>query len=156
MGVVLVLDPLNFRFGGLAQPTLIRDWRNGRWGRTVSLLAGFTGAIAFAATVFETYVVPESVRPAWLPAGAVGISAIVDAQESDDSGKRSGGLAERLEEIRRGLFGTRSADDEQNKNASSRSRTTARKRRPKGDLDAMAAAIILQAYLDSARGPASG
>ena len=43
----------------------------------VSLLAGFTGAIAFAATVFETYVVPESVRPAWLPAGAVGISAIV-------------------------------------------------------------------------------
>ena len=43
----------------------------------VSLLAGFTGAIAFAATVFETYVVPESVRPAWLPAGAVGIAAIV-------------------------------------------------------------------------------
>ncbi len=33
---------------------------------------------------------------------------------------------------------------------------SARKRRPKGDLDAMAAAIILQAYLDSERGPASG
>ncbi len=31
-----------------------------------------------------------------------------------------------------------------------------RKRRPKGDLDAMAAAIILQAYLDSQRGSASG
>ena len=43
----------------------------------VSLLAGFTGAIAFAATVFETYVVPQSVRPEWLPGGAVGISAIV-------------------------------------------------------------------------------
>ncbi len=35
-------------------------------------------------------------------------------------------------------------------------RRSARKRRPKGDLDAMAAAIILQAYLDSQRGPASG
>lgn len=33
---------------------------------------------------------------------------------------------------------------------------SARKRRPKGDLDAMAAAIILQAYLDSQRGSASG
>ena len=43
----------------------------------VSLLAGFTGAIAFAATVFETYVVPPEVRPEWLPVGAVGISAIV-------------------------------------------------------------------------------
>ncbi len=39
VGVVLVLDPLNFRFGDPAQPTLIRDWLNGRWGRTVSLLA---------------------------------------------------------------------------------------------------------------------
>jgi putative Holliday junction resolvase len=35
-------------------------------------------------------------------------------------------------------------------------RASARKRRPKGDLDAMAAAIILQAYLDSQRGSASG
>jgi len=39
VGVVLVLDPLNFRFGDAAQPTLIRDWQNGRWGRTVSLMA---------------------------------------------------------------------------------------------------------------------
>ncbi len=39
LGVVLVLDPLNFRFGGPDTPTLIRDWRNGRWGRTVSLMA---------------------------------------------------------------------------------------------------------------------
>jgi APA family basic amino acid/polyamine antiporter len=43
----------------------------------VSLLAGFTGAIAFAATVLETYVVPQSIRPEWLPVGAVGIAAIV-------------------------------------------------------------------------------
>jgi APA family basic amino acid/polyamine antiporter len=43
----------------------------------VSLLAGFTGAIAFAATVFETYLVPASVRPAWLPEGLVGIGVIV-------------------------------------------------------------------------------
>ncbi len=43
----------------------------------VSLLAGFTGAIAFAAIVLETYVVPQNVRPEWLPEGAVGISAIV-------------------------------------------------------------------------------
>ncbi len=35
-------------------------------------------------------------------------------------------------------------------------RASVRKRRSKGDLDAMAAAIILQAYLDSQRGSASG
>lgn len=35
-------------------------------------------------------------------------------------------------------------------------RASVRKRRSKGDLDAMAAAIILQAYLDSQRGPDSG
>ena len=34
----------------------------------VSLLAGFTGAIAFAALAFETYAFP--VRPDWLPPGA--------------------------------------------------------------------------------------
>ncbi len=43
----------------------------------VSLLAGFTGAIAFAASAFETYAVPESVRPDWLKPGIVGIAAIV-------------------------------------------------------------------------------
>ena len=29
----------------------------------VSLIAGFTGAIAFAATTFESYALPESIRP---------------------------------------------------------------------------------------------
>ena len=42
----------------------------------VSLLAGFTGAIAFAATVFETYALPAEVRPEWLPSGVVGIAVI--------------------------------------------------------------------------------
>jgi APA family basic amino acid/polyamine antiporter len=40
----------------------------------VSLLAGFTGAIAFAALTFETYAFPA--RPEWLPAG-VAASALV-------------------------------------------------------------------------------
>ena len=42
----------------------------------VSLLAGFTGAIAFAALAFETYAFPT--RPAWLPPGvaAAGIVAM--------------------------------------------------------------------------------
>jgi len=35
----------------------------------VSLLAGFTGAIAFAARAFETYALPS--RPDWLPSGLV-------------------------------------------------------------------------------------
>ncbi len=42
----------------------------------VSLLAGFTGAIAFAATVLEAYAVPEAIRPEWLPAGSVGVASI--------------------------------------------------------------------------------
>lgn len=43
----------------------------------VSLLAGFTGAIAFAASAFEAYAVPEGSRPPWLPPGAVGIVLIL-------------------------------------------------------------------------------
>ena len=38
-------------------------------GGWVSLLAGFTGAIAFAALAFESYTSP--LRPAWLPVGTV-------------------------------------------------------------------------------------
>jgi APA family basic amino acid/polyamine antiporter len=33
----------------------------------VSLLAGFTGAIAFAATAFAAYALPDNLRPSWLP-----------------------------------------------------------------------------------------
>jgi len=43
----------------------------------VSLLAGFTGAIAFAATAFESYAIPAPIRPAWLQPGMAGIAAIV-------------------------------------------------------------------------------
>ena len=43
----------------------------------VSLLAGFTGAIAFAATTFEFYAVPESIRPDWLQPGVVAVATIV-------------------------------------------------------------------------------
>jgi amino acid transporter len=43
----------------------------------VSLIAGFSGAIAFAATAFEAYLVPERIRPPWLPGGSVAIGAIV-------------------------------------------------------------------------------
>lgn len=45
----------------------------------VSLIAGFSGAIAFAATAFEEYIVPEGDRPDWLPAGMVAILSIVVA-----------------------------------------------------------------------------
>jgi APA family basic amino acid/polyamine antiporter len=40
----------------------------------VSLLAGFTGAIAFAALAFETYAFP--MRPAWLPSGAAACAMV--------------------------------------------------------------------------------
>jgi len=43
----------------------------------VSLLAGFTGAIAFAATAFESYAIPVSIGPAWLEPGMLGIATIV-------------------------------------------------------------------------------
>ncbi len=43
----------------------------------VSLLAGFTGAIAFAATVFESYAIPDSMKPNWLQPGMLGITAIL-------------------------------------------------------------------------------
>jgi amino acid transporter len=41
----------------------------------VSLLAGFTGAIAFAALTFETYAFPT--RPEWLPAGVAASTLVV-------------------------------------------------------------------------------
>lgn len=43
----------------------------------VSLLAGFTGAIAFAATAFESYALPGDTRPDWLPAGATAVGLIL-------------------------------------------------------------------------------
>lgn len=43
----------------------------------VSLLAGFTGAIAFAATAFETYALPAAARPGWLPEGGLAVGVIL-------------------------------------------------------------------------------
>ncbi len=43
----------------------------------VSLFAGFTGAIAFAATALESYAMPASLRPAWLPVNSIAISVVV-------------------------------------------------------------------------------
>ncbi len=43
----------------------------------VSLLAGFTGAIAFAASAFESYAIPDAMRPDWLQSGVAAIAAIV-------------------------------------------------------------------------------
>lgn len=45
----------------------------------VSLIAGFSGAIAFAATTLEQYAVPIEYRPSWLPQGAIAIMSIVVA-----------------------------------------------------------------------------
>lgn len=43
----------------------------------VSLLAGFTGAIAIAATALEYYGIPESTRPDWFQPGMAAIAAIL-------------------------------------------------------------------------------
>lgn len=43
----------------------------------VSMLAGFTGAIAFAAKAFESYAVPESIQPDWYLPGLVAIAPIL-------------------------------------------------------------------------------
>ena len=43
----------------------------------VSLLAGFTGAIAFAAKGFEAYALPVEARPAWLPEGSLAVASIM-------------------------------------------------------------------------------
>ena len=40
-------------------------------------MAGFTGAIAFAATAFETYILPESLQPDWYRPGMVAIASVV-------------------------------------------------------------------------------
>jgi hypothetical protein len=40
LSLVLVFDPLNHWLGGPNTPTLIGDWRAGRWGRTASLMLG--------------------------------------------------------------------------------------------------------------------
>lgn len=43
----------------------------------VSLIAGFSGAIALAATALEEYAAPAHMRPDWLPSGALATLSIV-------------------------------------------------------------------------------
>jgi APA family basic amino acid/polyamine antiporter len=45
----------------------------------VSLIAGFSGAIAFAATALEAYIAPSGALPASLPTGSVAVLAIAAA-----------------------------------------------------------------------------
>jgi APA family basic amino acid/polyamine antiporter len=45
----------------------------------VSLIAGFSGAIAFAASAMEGYVIPDGARPPWLPPGMLAVAAIIIA-----------------------------------------------------------------------------
>jgi len=42
----------------------------------VSLLAGFTGAVAFAARVLEEYLLPDAIRPDWLPSKTLAITVV--------------------------------------------------------------------------------
>lgn len=45
----------------------------------ISLLAGFTGAIAFAATAFATYALPDEIRPPWLSHDVLATLVVVGA-----------------------------------------------------------------------------
>ena len=43
----------------------------------VSLVAGFSGAIAYAAVAFEQYALPDDIRPEWLPPDLAAVAIIV-------------------------------------------------------------------------------
>lgn len=45
----------------------------------ISLLAGFTGAIAFAATAFAAYALPDEIRPAWLSHDVLATVVVIGA-----------------------------------------------------------------------------
>lgn len=62
----------------------------------VSLLAGFTGAIAFAATAFESYLFPAGTRPGWLPRDAVAIALMLLAGAAHGLRPGSGALLQNV------------------------------------------------------------
>ncbi len=62
----------------------------------VSLIAGFSGAIAFAATALEGYVVPDRMRPQWLPLGSVAVATIVLAGAFHGLSARVGTITQNL------------------------------------------------------------
>lgn len=60
----------------------------------VSLLAGFTGAIAFAALTFETYAFPA--RPDWLPGGVAASALVLLAAVLHGVKVRTGAMAQNV------------------------------------------------------------
>ena len=62
----------------------------------VSLLAGFTSAIAFAAVTFEVYAFPTDGRPPWLPEGGLATAAIVASALIHGWHKRLGVLGQNV------------------------------------------------------------
>ncbi len=60
----------------------------------VSLLAGFTGAIAFAARAFETYAFPTP--PDWMPSGLAACAVVVVAAALHGARVRTGAIAQNV------------------------------------------------------------
>ena len=60
----------------------------------VSLLAGFTGAGAYAATAFESYALPAAARPTWLPEGSLAIVLVIGATAMHALNTRRGAISQ--------------------------------------------------------------
>lgn len=62
----------------------------------VSALAGFTGAAALAAVLFETYAIPDSVRPDWLPTGLTSACLVLILTSFHAIGIRTGTVSQNV------------------------------------------------------------
>ena len=62
----------------------------------ISMLAGFTGAGAFAAGVFESYALPESLRPTWIPHGSLAVGLVVAATLAHAFNTRRGAASQNV------------------------------------------------------------
>jgi APA family basic amino acid/polyamine antiporter len=62
----------------------------------VSLLAGFTGALAFAATAFAAYALPDGLRPAWLSRDMLATFVVIGAGVLHGRHRRGGVLSQNL------------------------------------------------------------
>lgn len=65
-------------------------------GGWVSLLAGFTGAAAFAAVTFDLYAWPADSRPAWLPAKALAMVLVLVVTVFHAFHTKSGAIGQNL------------------------------------------------------------
>ncbi|QDS97553.1 APC family permease [Adhaeretor mobilis] len=65
-------------------------------GGWVSLLAGFTGAAAFAAMTFDLYAWPTDSRPAWLPAKSLAMLLVLVATVFHAFHTKSGAMGQNL------------------------------------------------------------